>query len=298
MSSVEGILLVDKEPGWTSHDVVAKCRSILSEKRVGHAGTLDPDATGLLIVGVGRATRLLRFISTGRKSYEGEVVMGAATSTLDASGEVTATFDMRSTSIEQVRAAAKLLTGEIDQVPPMYSARKVSGVRLHSLARKGIEVERAASRVSIYRFDISGQLPISNDADTPGPVFSIEVECSVGTYIRVLADDLGRTVGGGAYLRNLRRTSIGTFSVDDARPVESITVHDVLPISEALRDLEMIVVDDEIAPLVANGRKMSLGALKCKGAGPWALFSGKGDAIGVYCEEDGMAKASVVFRED
>ena len=137
-------MVVDKEAGWTSHDVVARCRRIFGQQRVGHAGTLDPDATGVLLVGLGRATRLMRFLTALPKTYEAEVVLGTATSTLDASGEVTGTWDMDGVSLAEVREAAAGLTGDIEQVPPMVSAVKVGGRRLHALAREGIEVERAA----------------------------------------------------------------------------------------------------------------------------------------------------------
>ncbi|HEX9969626.1 MAG TPA: tRNA pseudouridine(55) synthase TruB, partial [Acidimicrobiales bacterium] len=137
---VDGLVVVDKAAGWTSHDVVAKCRGIFGQKKIGHSGTLDPDATGVLLVGLGRVTRLLRFLTALPKSYTGEVVFGTATSTLDSSGEVVATFDM-SVSAEDVAAAASGLTGDIEQVPPMVSAVKVGGKRLHELARAGEEVE-------------------------------------------------------------------------------------------------------------------------------------------------------------
>jgi tRNA pseudouridine55 synthase len=137
---VNGLVVVDKEAGWTSHDVVARCRRIFGQKRVGHAGTLDPDATGVLLVGLGRSTRLMRFLTALPKTYEAEVVLGTATSTLDASGEVTGTWDMEDVSLSAVREAAAGLTGEIEQVPPMVSAVKVDGRRLYALAREWIEV--------------------------------------------------------------------------------------------------------------------------------------------------------------
>ncbi len=151
--SVNGLVVVDKEAGWTSHDVVARCRRVFDQKRVGHAGTLDPDATGLLLVGLGRATRLLRFLTVLPKTYTTDIVLGTATSTLDASGEVVATFDMSGVGAADVAAAAAALTGEIEQVPPMVSAVKVGGRRLHELARQGVEVERKPRPVTVYRFD-------------------------------------------------------------------------------------------------------------------------------------------------
>src|SRR4051812_5277346 len=141
---LDGLVVVDKEAGWTSHDVVAKLRGILQTKKVGHSGTLDPDATGVLLIGVGKVTRLLRFLTALPKTYTGEVVFGVETATLDASGEVTATYPDMSVTVEGVRAAAGTLTGDILQVPPMVSAKQIDGKRLHDLARQGIEVEREA----------------------------------------------------------------------------------------------------------------------------------------------------------
>ena len=168
-----GLAVVDKEAGWTSHDVVARCRRIFGQRRVGHAGTLDPDATGVLLVGLGRTTRLMRFLTALPKTYEAEIVLGTATSTLDASGEVTGTWDMEEVTLAQVREAAAQLTGEIEQIPPMVSAIKIDGQRLHNLARQGIEIDRPARPVTVYRFDV-----------TPGMaagVFRMEVECICAT---------------------------------------------------------------------------------------------------------------------
>ncbi|MBA2624414.1 MAG: tRNA pseudouridine(55) synthase TruB, partial [Acidimicrobiia bacterium] len=190
----DGIAVVDKPAGCTSHDVVARARRTLGTRKVGHAGTLDPDATGVLVLGVGRATRLLRYLGDLPKSYRGEVVLGVATSTLDASGDVVATADLSGVTLTEARAAAAGLTGELQQVPPMVSALKVGGRRLHELAREGVEVERAPRPVTVTRFAVEG--PVA-----PGPVFAIEVDCSPGTYVRSLAADLGAALGGPAHLR-------------------------------------------------------------------------------------------------
>jgi tRNA pseudouridine55 synthase len=166
-----GLVVVDKEPGWTSHDVVARCRRLFGQRRVGHAGTLDPDATGILLVGLGRVTRTLRFLTALGKQYEAEVVLGSATSTLDASGDVVGTWDMSSVTLADVQGGATALTGLIEQIPPMVSAVKVGGRRLHELARAGVEVERAARPVTVDRFDVVGP------GDTPG-AYRVVVECS------------------------------------------------------------------------------------------------------------------------
>lgn len=245
---IDGLVVVDKEAGWTSHDVVAKCRGIFGQKKVGHSGTLDPDATGVLLVGLGRVTRLLRFLTALPKSYTAEVVLGTATSTLDSSGEVVATFDMLVTPA-QVAAAATALTGDIEQVPPMVSAVKVGGRRLHELARAGEEVERAPRPVHVSRFDVHA-------TDDP-LVYRIEVDCSSGTYVRTLAADLGVALGGGAHLRNLRRTAIGSFAEAEARPLDAL---EVLPPAEALRDYPAVTLEDEQMVAVRHGKKVELPA--------------------------------------
>jgi tRNA pseudouridine55 synthase len=285
---VTGLVVVDKEAGWTSHDVVARCRRIFGQRRVGHAGTLDPDATGVLLVGLGRATRLLRFLTALPKTYQAEVVLGSATSTLDASGEVTGTWEMDGVSLAQVREAAMSLTGPIEQIPPMVSAVKVGGRRLHALAREGKEVERAPRPVTVYRFDVSPGL-------NPG-VFRIDVECSSGTYVRVLAADLGSELGGGAHLRNLRRTRIGSFSVEDALLVDELSAAAVLTPAQALRDIDQVVVDDDVVQLVARGLALDRVPLGVTGDGPWGLVDGHQRLLAVYeaTETDRIRPAVVV----
>jgi tRNA pseudouridine55 synthase len=272
--SATGLVVVDKEAGWTSHDVVARCRRIFGQRRVGHAGTLDPDATGVLLVGLGRATRLLRFLTGLGKTYRGEVVLGVATSTLDASGAITGQWDMSSVSLSDVRAAAAALTGPIEQIPPMVSAVKVDGRRLHALAREGVEVERAPRPVVVHRFDV---------ADTPETgTFAVEVECSSGTYVRVLAADLGTALGGGAHLRNLRRTAVGSFTLEEARRVDELGPDDVVTPARALRDLDLVVVDDDVVRHVARGLALDRIPLGVTGEGPWGLLGADGRLLAVY----------------
>jgi tRNA pseudouridine55 synthase len=270
----DGVAVVDKAAGWTSHDVVAKARGLLGTRRVGHAGTLDPDATGVLVLGVGRATRLLTYLSDLGKRYEGEVVLGTATATLDASGEVTGTWDMSGVRVEDVRAAAAGLTGEIDQVPPMVSAKKVDGRRLHDLARAGVEVERAAVRVRVDELAVGE--PVA-----PG-VYPVAVSCSSGTYVRSLAADLGAALGGGAHLRALRRLAVGPFTIDEATALESLTPESLLPPAEALRGRPAVVVDDEVAALVAHGRVLEAAVLGVSGDGPWPVLDAAGRLLAVY----------------
>ncbi|MEO7572708.1 MAG: tRNA pseudouridine(55) synthase TruB, partial [Acidimicrobiales bacterium] len=188
----DGLAIVDKAAGWTSHDVVAKARGALGTRKVGHSGTLDPDATGVLLLGVGRVTRLLRYLGLPAKTYTGVIVLGTATSTLDATGEVTGTWAMEDVTLSAVREAALALTGAILQVPPMVSAIQVDGRRLHELAREGIEIERTARPVTVHSFGV--------DEGSARGCFAIEVSCSSGTYIRSLAADVGTALGGGGHL--------------------------------------------------------------------------------------------------
>lgn len=272
--TVTGLLVVDKEAGWTSHDVVARVRRVYGQRRVGHAGTLDPDATGILLVGLGRMTRLLRFLTPLEKEYTAEIVLGRATSTLDASGEETGRWDMTGVSPDDVRAAAAGLTGRIDQVPPMVSAVKVDGRRLHTLARQGVEVERRPRPVTVHRFDVE---------PTADPlVYRAGVVCSSGTYVRVLAADLGEALGGGAHLRALRRTRIGSFGEADAHRVGDLGPGAVLSPAEGLRDLDRATADPETVTLVTRGLPVDRVPLGASGPGPWALLDGTGRLLGVY----------------
>jgi tRNA pseudouridine55 synthase len=269
-----GLLVVDKAPGWTSHDVVAKLRGVLGTRKVGHAGTLDPDATGVLLVGAGQVTRLLRFLSVAGKAYEAEIVLGVETSTLDAAGEVTATHDMHHLTAEVVRAAAATFVGDIEQIPPMVSAVKVGGKRLHQLAREGKVVDRASRPVHVSRFEV-------DPTDDP-LVWRATVECSSGTYVRTLAADLGAALGGGAHLRALRRTRVGSFGLDEAAPIEAASVARLLPPAEALRDLPAVTVDDDLQPAVRHGKVLPADALGAAGEGPWRVLDGTGTLLAVY----------------
>lgn len=283
-----GLAVVDKAAGWTSHDVVAKARGLLGTRKVGHSGTLDPDATGVLLLGVGKATRLLRYLGLGTKQYTGVIVLGTATTTLDASGEVTGTWAMDGVTLDDVRRAAAALTGDIEQVPPMVSAVRVGGRRLHELAREGIEVARAARPVRVHRFEVG--------APTGPGAFPIEVECSSGTYIRTLAADVGTALGGGAHLRDLRRTAIGSFTLDDAVALEALTPEHVLPPAAAVRDLPSLSVGPEVAADVAHGKVLPLERIGAAGDGPWPLLDESGTLLAVYEPHgDATAKPAVVL---
>jgi tRNA pseudouridine55 synthase len=295
---IDGLCVVDKAAGWTSHDVVAKARGILGTRKVGHSGTLDPDATGMLLLGVGRATRLLRFLTALGKAYEGEIVLGTETSTLDAAGEVVAVHDMAGIGLDEVRAAAAGFVGEIAQVPPMVSAVKVDGRRLHALAREGVEVERAARPVTVHRLEVSP----SGEAH----VFRVVVECSSGTYIRSLAADIGRALGGGAHLRRLRRTAVGSFTLAEAHPLEQLQL---LPLGEAMRDYPALRVDAEGAIAVGHGKRLPAELVAGPAAGtgdtagdgregrdggPWAVHGPDGTLLAVYERRGGDGLAPLV----
>lgn len=271
----DGLVVVDKPAGWTSHDVVAKSRGLLGTRKVGHAGTLDPDATGVLLLGVGRATKLLRYLSPLGKSYVGEVALGTETSTLDDSGEVTATHEMGGVTLADVRRAAAAFVGDIEQVPPMVSALKVDGRRLHELAREGIEVERDSRPVTIH------ELAVTEGPETG--VHTMAVTCSSGTYVRTLAADIGAALGGGAHLRNLRRTAVGPFTLDDAVALESVDPEAVRPMTEAVRHLPAVVVDEEHAEAVRVGKVLEAAELGVAGGvGPWAVVTEDDRLLAVY----------------
>lgn len=286
MSNPDGLAVIDKEAGWTSHDVVAKARGVFGTRKVGHAGTLDPDATGVLLLGVGRATRLLRFLTLLPKQYVGEMVLGAETTTLDASGEVTAVYDMSGVTPEQVAQAASGFVGEIMQVPPMVSAVKVGGRRLHELAREGVEVEREARPVTVHGLTAA---PV----DATSGVYRIEVSCSSGTYIRSLAADIGSALGGGGHLRALRREAIGSFSEAEAQPVEAPIL---LSMAEVLRDYPSVEVGEALGSKVGNGQVLSADELAVEGSGPWAVLGPRAQLLAVYvAHTPGLVKPAVVI---
>jgi tRNA pseudouridine55 synthase len=269
-----GLLVLDKPVGPTSHDVVAIVRRRLAERRVGHGGTLDPPASGVLLVAVGRSTRLLRYVLDLEKRYEAEIVLGTATSTLDDTGEVTGTTDMSGVTLEEVRAAASGFIGEIEQIPPMVSAVKVNGRRLHELAREGVEIERAPRRVRITELEI--------DPTAEEGVFRISMCCSSGTYVRSLAADLGSALGGLAHLRRLRRSAIGPFLAEGALAPDEVTRELLRPSAEVVAHLRSITVDDDLSALIATGRVLERRQVPMPGEGPWAVLDEAGELLAVY----------------
>jgi len=282
-ATVHGMALIDKPAGMTSHDVVAQLRKRFGERRIGHAGTLDPDATGLLVIGVGKATRLLRFATASFKTYEVEIVLGVETDTLDSSGQIVAEHRMSLEPTEVVEAASAL-TGEIEQTPPMVSARRIGGRRLHELAREGIEVDREARTVQIRKFDI-------RPTDDP-MIWRAVVDCSAGTYIRTLGADLGIALQGGAHIRNLRRTQSGVFDIGEGDKIAEATLR---PVLELVRGLDRVVVTDEEMQLVRNGGRLA--NERVDGAGPWALTDSSSNLIAVHEKVDDQVVVGVVLPE-
>lgn len=294
-----GCVVIDKPAKMTSHDVVARARRVLGERRIGHAGTLDPDATGVLVLGIGSATRLLSLVTGLGKSYVAEVVFGVATSSLDASGEVTQLYDMSLVTIDEAREAAKSLTGRILQVPPMVSALKVGGRRLHELARQGIEVERKAREVEIFRFEVTQFLGHAKAANgLSSPVMRIEVDCSSGTYVRTLAADLGVLLGGGAHLRSLRRISVGGFGQDSMVRLDELSKDQILPPSALVNHLATIEVDDAEALSLRQGKPIAHRGAMASESGPWAVFDPNQRLIGICVAKEGeMLKPEVILPD-
>lgn len=250
---MNGILVINKEKGYTSHDVVAKLRGILHEKKIGHTGTLDPDATGVLPVCVGNATKVCDLITDGTKTYTAGVLLGTMTDTQDISGTVLKTVHA-DVPEETLRKVAESFIGEILQLTPMYSARKVGGVKLVDLARKGITVERERKTVRIHSISVS-------DYDREKGTFSMRVVCSKGTYIRTLCNDIGETLGCGACMSSLVRNETGGFSLGESYRIEEIKdlmesgriVEALIPAERLFDELPAAHISPEGRPFLLNG---------------------------------------------
>jgi tRNA pseudouridine55 synthase len=275
----EGLLLVDKPGGVTSHDVVDAVRRATGTRKVGHAGTLDPMATGLLLVGVGRATRLLRFLGDLVKTYEGVARLGVETDTLDAEGSIVRTAPVEATR-EDVERAVGSLVGRRMQRPPAYSAVKVGGRKLYEAARRGEELQAPSRPIHVEAFEVLG---------FESPEVSFTVRCSAGTYVRVLVADVGSALGCGAHLIRLRRTAIGPFRVEDAGPPDD--VGGLLPIERAVAHLPRIQLDAEEARAAANGSILGPAGIQ----GPYAVFGPDGSLIGVWQDEGAKARPEMVL---
>jgi tRNA pseudouridine55 synthase len=260
----DGVVVVDKPPGMTSHDVVDRVRRIFGTKKVGHAGTLDPDATGVLVLGVGQGTRLLSFAQDGPKRYLTTASFGTTTSTQDASGEVLETRPV-ALDVGQVESAAAKFVGDIEQIPPMVSAVKVGGERLYRKARRGEEVERPARPVTIHSLQVTGFRADPPEAD-------LDISCSPGTYIRTLVHDLGEALGCGAHLKTLRRVSSSGFEESDATVLDALGPDHLRPLDDLVRALPRLNIDGDATALVRDGRALANTADDVPEEQPLALF--------------------------
>jgi tRNA pseudouridine55 synthase len=279
---VNGVVVVDKPEGTTSHGVVLRLRSILRISRTGHLGTLDPIATGVLPVCLGRATRLGQFLPSNPKEYVGTMRLGFATTTYDRQGDPTTPEVPFFGTLNDIAAAASRFTGTIDQIPPPYSAKKIDGKRSYKLARRGKEVEHAPSRVTVDVFEITG---------FESPMATFRVVCSAGTYVRSLAHDVGERLGCGAHLTSLRRLVSGPFTIEKARPLDRISASDVIPMENLLEDWPRIDVDGDQEVRVAHGNPVL-----CAIDAPRArIFNKKGEFIAVGEIESGWAHPRVVL---
>lgn len=239
-----GIVLIDKPLEFTSHDVVGKLRRKFSTKRIGHAGTLDPMATGLLVVAVGPATRFLQYLPLEPKVYRAVIRFGVTTDSYDSEGEILSETPVPHDFAVRLPEIIETMLGLQEQVPPMYSAVKVNGQPLYKLARQGIEIERKSRTINIERMDV---LEIGEST------VEVEIECSGGTYVRTIAQDLGQKMGCGAYLQSLVRTAIGRFHLDDAKTLDDVTLDDLIPLKSALLPMKIRLLSDLETMRVRNG---------------------------------------------
>jgi tRNA pseudouridine55 synthase len=286
----DGFVVIDKPAGWTSHDVVARTRRLADTRKVGHAGTLDPMATGVLVLGVGRATRLLGHLQLADKEYEATIRLGESTVTDDAEGDVTTRVDASHLVPAEIVAAMKPLTGDLLQVPTAVSAIKVDGKRSYARVRAGEDVELKARPVTVSTFE-------AGDIRVAGPVVDVDVHvaCSTGTYVRALARDLGTSLGVGGHLTMLRRTRVGGFALADAKSLDELEAEfAVIPLADAVRtSFTCVDLDDQTAQDVRFGRKL-LG-FDLNSAGPVALFAPDGTFLALYEQKGDAARPVAVF---
>ena len=311
MSVPSGLVIVDKPGGMTSHDVVARIRRLAGTRRVGHAGTLDPMATGVLVVGVEKATRLLGYLTLTEKEYAATIRLGQSTSTDDAEGEITATASAAGVSAaaltpQQLAKAVAGLTGEIQQVPPAVSAIKVDGQRAYRLTRAGAAPELAPRPVTVHEFAVTAVRLVPGDRETDGLMDLVAtVRCSSGTYIRALARDLGTAVGTGGHLTRLRRTRVGGYGLDQARTLDQLaSSFEVLPLAQAASTAfpGRQLTSDEARRLAHGGRLALAAGGDITGAAavtdpraPTAAYAPDGTLIALLTEESGQARPLVVF---
>ncbi|WP_308036527.1 tRNA pseudouridine(55) synthase TruB [Actinoplanes sp. DH11] len=291
--NADGLIVVDKPAGMTSHDVVARIRRLAKTRRVGHGGTLDPMATGVLIIGVNRATRLLTYVIGARKSYSATIRLGENTVTDDAEGDVTAVFGTGAVTDDAVRAGLAAQVGEIDQVPSAVSAIKIKGVRSYKRVRDGEAVEIPARRITVFGLDV---LAIRRPEGRDVVDVDIDVTCSSGTYIRAIARDLGAALGVGGHLTALRRTAVGEMTLDAAATLAELEERapDVvsLPMAEAARRaFPQRVADPEETRTLRHGGPLPAAGID----GPYAVFDPEGTLLAIVSERDGKARAEIVL---
>ncbi|MDN5894148.1 MAG: tRNA pseudouridine(55) synthase TruB [Nocardioides sp.] len=286
--SRDGLVVVDKSGGMTSHDVVARVRRLAGTRKVGHAGTLDPMATGVLVLGVNRATRLLGHLMLSEKGYDATVCLGVATSTDDAEGEVTATTSAGHVTEDEIRSALSAFVGDIEQVPTSVSAIKVDGKRAYQRVRDGEDIQLAARPVTVHELSVNQVRPGEDTVDV-----DVSVCCSSGTYIRAIARDLGEALGVGGHLTALRRSAVGGFDLSVARTLDQLGEEfTVVPIADAARaSFPALELDDEQAQGVRYGRKLALDI-----DGLTAVFAPDGEFLALYePRKDAPAKPVAVF---
>lgn len=288
---MNGIILIDKPQDWTSHDVVAKLRGILHERRIGHSGTLDPLATGLLVVFVGRATRAVEFAEADSKEYIAGLRLGLSTDTQDISGNVIAECsDLPDEGA--VRRAVNSFIGDIEQIPPMYSAIKIGGKKLYELARKGQSVERAPRKITVSSIEIIGR---------EGGDYLLKIACSKGTYVRTLCNDIGASLGCGACMSSLRRVRAGAFSIEDAHSIDEVenaandgrVVDIMLPVDTLFSALPELKVSESAAKRLKTGNIIKISAHDCD----YRVYSESGEFLLAGKAENGKLKTIKSFFE-
>lgn len=295
-TAADGVVVVDKPAGWTSHDVVARLRRLAATRKVGHAGTLDPMATGVLVVGIGKATRLLTYLSGSDKAYAATIRLGACTVTDDAEGDVLTVADASGVTRAAVEHGVAALTGDIRQVPATVSAIKVAGERAYARVRAGQEVALVARPVTVSRFDVVATRPADLDG-TPVLDVDVEVVCSSGTYVRALARDLGAALGVGGHLTALRRTRVGGFGIDVARTLEELADEPadrplpVLPLAAAARaTFPVRELSGDEATALGFGK-----AISGEAGGTTAAVAPDGTLVALLEPRDGALRPVVVF---
>ena len=284
MTAPDGLLVVDKPPGWTSHDVVGRARRLAGTRKVGHAGTLDPMATGVLVLGIGRATRLLGHLALTDKAYDATILLGATTVTDDAEGERLEVRDASAVTDAAVAEAVLALTGELEQVPSSVSAVKVDGVRSYARVRAGEDVVLTARQVVVSRFSVLARR---------GEELDVRVECTTGTYVRALARDLGAALGVGAHLTALRRTRVGPFGLDAARTLEQLAEDlVVVPLDVAVgASFPRRALTEQEAVALSYGQQLTPSGVR----GPVGAFAPGGRCIALVEDAGDLARPTVVF---